>query len=286
MRKFQGGRFGSPGGGGGGAAVDASVAYVRESGNDSTGAVGGNPFLTGTAAWLALKAFHNDVNVQHSFDFGQGEFEIEMSIADLAAGYSLFARGVGREATVLTMANPFANGDPGAEGAAGIGAGLGTDDTGGTGGTGGTGDNAVDIVVDLTLDSDHSVGVVFDWGSGTGGAGGDGGVGGAGDGTGDGGIGGDGGVGGDGGDISGELRLNTVVANTAGIAAGDGGVGGDGGSGGAPGGGGGVAGVDGSVGATGNDGAITLVVTSTFSLLDSTDYGQPAGNYFNGAFQT
>lgn len=85
------------GGGGGGVISNPGVAYVRTDGNNSTAEIGNpaKPYLTATAAWLALKAFNNSASIQNSIDLGVGDFTLTLTSAEVAAGYQFFLSGDG-----------------------------------------------------------------------------------------------------------------------------------------------------------------------------------------------
>ena len=112
--------------------ANADVVYVRSNGVDATGVVGdlNLPFLTGTAAFAAAVA--NDVR---SIDFGVGEFEIALTVAQMAAAHSLFVRGAGPQHTILTVSCV-------AEAAI-------------------ADENGESVVIDLTIKSDQSCSLVF-----------------------------------------------------------------------------------------------------------------------------
>jgi hypothetical protein len=261
------------------------VAYVRTDGDNDTAEIGNpaRPFLTGTAAWVALKAFHNSTAVQHSFDFGQGSWSIDMNSADASAGYDMFIRGVGVSATNVTIQNETASID-GADGFTGEAGSLG----GGNGGGGGSGYDGQALEVNLTVSSSMSAMIDLAFVSGTGGDGGNGGVGG--DGINEefsysGGNGGGGGDGGDAGALTLNISLYSVVASSQCFAGspGNAGLGGDGGlpwpsSEAGP----------GNTGAAGAPGAAGPGVSSNFlaffSILSNIDTIS-LGNYVNGTFQ-
>jgi hypothetical protein len=179
------------------------VAYVRSDGDNDTAEIGNpaKPYLTGDAAWTALKALLNSTTECHSFNFGVGSFTLTLTPTEIGAGYELFFRGEGGErGTIVQIASTAAAGEVGTDGG----------ETG-DGGVGGTGDN---LAVALLVDSDMSVYLEFAVAAGAGGAGGPGGT--------EAGSQGEGGIGGD---LTGSMTLKNVTADLAGIAFGAEGVG-------------------------------------------------------------
>jgi hypothetical protein len=81
----------------GGVITNPGVAYVRTDGNDGTAQIGNpaKPYLTATAAFAALKALLNSTSLQHAINLGVGDFELDMTTAEVAAGYQIFVVGEG-----------------------------------------------------------------------------------------------------------------------------------------------------------------------------------------------
>jgi hypothetical protein len=195
--------YGGGSSGGGSPISNPKVAYVRTDGNNATAEIGNpaKPYLTGTAAWAALKALLNSTTECHSFNFGVGSFSLTLTPTEIGAGYELFFRGeAGERGTVVEIISTAAAGAVGTDGG----------ETG-DGGVGGTGDN---LAVALSIDSDMSVFLEFAVAAGAGGAGGPGGT-----------ESGSQGQGGIGGDLTGTLTLHNVAADLVSVAFGEGGVG-------------------------------------------------------------
>jgi hypothetical protein len=276
------------------------VAYVRTDGDNDTAEIGNpaKPYETAQAAWVALKALHNNTNDAHVFNIGFGEFDLDLTLTEIAAGYELFVTGEGGSvSSILNITNSEAAAD-GLPGAPGSGGSDGVDypvdypDFGGNaepGGTGNPGGSGSPLAMALTISSNQSVLVNLSVSGGSGGEGGQGGQGGQG---GDGyviggtaGVGGDGGVGGSGGNITGTLTLAGVVANLAELSPGLGGSGG-------PGGGGNQGGgpqynnsSDGNAGVAGQDGDFLATADVRLCILANVPFAiNPPGNFYDGVF--
>lgn len=248
----------SGGGGGGEPISNPYIAYVRTNGDDDTAEIGNpaKPFLTGTAAWVALKALHNSTNKQHSFHFGAGEFTIELTPTEVGAGYEFFLSGDAGFTGALLGSNIIIScaANNGIEGTAGSGGEPGADnepigDNGGTGGSGDTGGDGDSLNVSMSVSSNLSVYAKFAFTAGEGGPGGPGGPGGAGgygsEGNGANGDGGPQGSGGNGGNLTGLIYCYAVLADFTNTHSGYGGAG----------------------STPGSDGAYTFGVTGKFSDL-------------------
>ena len=289
--------------GGGSPISNPEVAYVRTNGNDSIAEIGNpaRPFLTGTAAFAALKALHGDPGLPHSFDFGVGTFPLTLTYeVEAEANYNMFLRGCGANATqvVFTVSGPATRASDGLD-RSGTKAANGSfpGDNGANGLPGGDGSSGETMTINLNLYSDDSVLVSFattPQSGGNGGRGQEGGNGAGGDpgaeppvAEGSGGNGGAGGAGGAGGDVDGIIKASNCHVSCTSVTGGSGGSGeleGRDGQSGLP--DAGAAPDPTDFGPNGSQGSVT--VTWDLSLCHVEDdeelYAIPIGNFKNGTF--